>query len=314
MSGEMDTTELAKTFRDWMGYRNNNYLFKITVSKCINSWNDPRKNSLKLHLKHLLTKTTVDAWKEIMTIYSSLVPLITEDIVTDDGEYVDWRILKSNNGCTIYTARLNGIDVIVKTYLSVERNPYAVREDTISNALCENGLRVPKRYKSFNTYHYFCIPMLKLDTTLLDIYQASSDGIGLDKTRSIIHAFVPVLQYLHKNRLCYVDFSCGNVAFLDGEPHMIDFGALHEAYPHRPIAKTIRYASINAEKDNAVDYMDDLQSLGFVICEALLGPSIDLDNKPLLIQESLDGKHGVFLRDYFSALGKNDPYIELLSL
>ena len=38
--------------------------------------------------------------------------------------------------------------------------------------------------------------------------------------------------------------------------------------------KTLRYESINATNGNQVTFLDDLQSLGFVITEALFGPNM----------------------------------------
>lgn len=303
--------------RDWMTYFQKNALYKTTVSKAVNQWPDSRNVLIKPLLKTLNRKSITNAWKEITVIYKALLKPYTESdsVITPYGTYTHWVLLKETERCLIYTVMLNEeIDMIVKTYISVNRDSYSADEDKISQALYEKGFFVPKRYPSFNTYHHLCIPMQKLETTLLDMYVRDPIGIGLMSVKSIIRHFVPILQVLHvEYKKCYVDFSCGNVAFQNNEPYMIDFGALHNSYCNTPSMKTVRYESINASLGKPVTYMDDLQSLGYLITEALYGPNVVLD-KPLVILNALDGNRGVFLQAYFTALDAHDPYMSLLSL
>lgn len=306
--------DIAKTMKDWMVYRNEALLYKNQVSNVIHNWPDTRNVVLKTHLKHLNKKSTVNAWEEIKAIYLSFLQPITESITTVDGIYTDWRVLKKDPRSTVYIVKLNDEDVIVKSYLNVERDTYATDEDVISNELYEQGFYVPKRYKSFNTYHYLCIPMQKLDTTLLQMYVENPIGIGLSNVRIILKHFIPILQWLHEHKRAYVDFSCGNVAFHHDQPYMIDFGALHKTWLSTPYMKTLRYESINSSKGIAVTYNDDYQSLGFVILEALYGPRINLDDKPQIISDAIDGKYGSFMKGYYTITENGDSYAVLLDL
>lgn len=310
----METTDLALACRDWMVYREQHFLYKCTVSKALNSWTDSRKNDLKPHFKHLNRKTTNNAWEEIVVIYESFLNPLMEPITTEDGTYTDWQVLATSKVCTVYKALLDEKNVIVKVYTNVERNAYAATEDEVSMALYKKGLMVPKRYESFNTTHYLCIPMQKLETTLLEMYKLDPVGIGLHSVKMLVRHFVPILEVIHKEfKRCYVDFSCGNVAFQDNVPYMIDFGALHYTFCGKPFMKTLRYQSINCENEQPVTFLDDFQSLGFVITEALYGPSVDL-TKQSVIDRALSGKLGVFLQSYFKAIDSEDPYTTILSL
>lgn len=313
----MDSIVLANAFRDWMVYRNTNMHYKLKVSRVINLWPDERKSLLKPYVKHLSAQSTTKAWLDITDIYRSLVPLQTEAITTADGTYTNWVLLKSSALCNVYTATLitdTEETVIVKMYLNVERCMYAIDEDLIGKALYESGFNVPKRYNSFHTYHHLCIPMHKLDTVLSNLYQLNPVGIGLQCVKQILSVFIPILSTLHKDhKCCYVDFSCANVAFHNNQPYMIDFGALHRIYMSTPCQKTLRYASIHADEESKVTYTDDLQSLGFLLTEALYGPYYPL-NKSEVITNALEGKLGVFLQAYFKALESDDPYTTLMAL
>lgn len=308
----MESTDLA--LRTWMVYCQENALYKTTVSKAVNTWSDTRNTLIKPLLKSLNKKSISKAWTEITAIYKALLKPQTEPITTPDGTYTNWVILTETERCIIYTATLNTEPVIVKTYISVNRDAFVTDENKISQSLYKKGFYVPKRYESFNTAHHLCIPMQKLETTLLDMYVSDPFGIGLMSVKSIVRHFVPILQVIHiEYKKCYVDFSCGNVAFHDNEPYMIDFGALHPTYCSTPCMKTLRYASINAIAGKSVTYMDDLQSLGFLITEALCGPSVVLE-KHLVIKNALEGKLGTFLQAYFTGLDSDNPYTSLLSL
>lgn len=315
----MEHPDLALIIRDWMTYRNTNYLYKIPMSKALNQWPDIRKNIIKPHFKHL-KKSTVNAWKEVTEIYISHIKPIAQNITTVDGTYTNWAILKSDSRSCIYNCTLNNVPAIVKTYLSVDKNHFATNENKISQALDEMGFNVPNRYESFNTDHHLCIPMQKLDTTLLDMYKKDPVGIGLQNVKAIVRDFVPILKTLHEEyKLCYVDFSCGNVAFHNNQPYMIDYGALHPTCGGPPCMKTLRYESINATNGNPVTFLDDLQSLGFVITEALYGPNMCgegslFSTKPLLIENALQGTMGQFLQSYFTALESDNPYDASLAL
>ena len=309
----MASPDLVLAMRDWMLYRNANHMYKVTMSKTINTWTDERKLLIKPLLKHLNKQTTVKAWDEVTTIYKGLIKPIT-DATTADGTYTDWVVLKSDTRSCLYTAVLNGQPVIVKTYVILDEQfyHYGRKEDTVTQALYEQGFNVPVRYQSFTTDHQLCIPMQKLDTTLLEMYQKNPCGIGIEKVKRMVKCFVPILHILHTvHKHCYVDFSCGNVGFYHNEPYMIDFGALCPTFCS-PCMKTDRYASINAMQGK-VTYVDDLQSLGFVITEALCGPCYELD-KTTTIEKALTGQIGEFLQAYFKALESDDPYTALLAL
>lgn len=169
----------------------------------------------------------------------------------------------------------------------------------------------------FKTYHHLCIPMQKLDITLFDMYVLNPVGIGLQNVKLMTFHFVKILETLHKeHKLCYIDFSCGNVAFTedDFEPYMIDFGALHmNCLGFTPSQKTERYCSINADNKLPVTFMDDLQSLGFLLTEALYGPHFAL-NKSKVIADACEGKMEVWLQSYFLAIQKEDPYDNLIEI
>lgn len=83
-----------------------------------------------------------------------MIPTQTEDVVTPEGTYSEWKLLKSSVLCSVYTCTLTKKDgsleiVIVKTYLSVERCHFARNENVIGKKLYEKGLNVPRRYDSF---------------------------------------------------------------------------------------------------------------------------------------------------------------------
>lgn len=314
--------ETANAFRDWLKFHDKNALYGLTVSRAINKWDDDRKNLLKPLLKHLNTKSTKTVRDDIVTIYRNLVPAQTEDVDTPEGTYSNWQLLKSSVLCSVYTSTLtkkdgNSETAIVKTYLSIEKCHFARDDNVISKKLYEKGLNVPRRYESFETYHYLCIPMQKLDTTLLDMYALNPVGIGLQNVKLITYHFVKILEVLHKeHKRCYVDFSCGNVAFIqeEMEPYMIDFGALHlNCLGFTPSQKTERYCSINADKGLPVTFTDDLQSLGFLLTEALYGPYFTL-NKSKIIAEATEGKLGAWLQSYFLVIQKEDPYESLIEI
>lgn len=312
----MEHSDSALALRDWILFRNQNHHYKLKVSRVLNLWPDPRKTLLKPILKHLSTKSTSNAWLEVMVIYWDLLPYLTEPITTADGTYSDWVLIQRSTRCCVYSARLDDKKVIVKAYPSVERDAYSPYEDRISQALSDESYAVPHRYQSFHTVHCLCIPMQKLDTTLQAMYMSDPVGIGLTNIKSMLRRFIPIIEVLHKTyKRCYVDFSCGNVAVHDNDFYMIDFGALHPTYSGAgtPCMKTVRYASINATNGLSVTYIDDLQSLGFVITEALYGITYDLD-KPLVIEHALEGKLGQFLQGYYSALTTENPYASLLAL
>src|SRR5688500_9867673 len=65
--------DLALVLRDWILFRNQNYHYKLKVSRVINLWTDNRKTLLKPLLKHLSIKSTSNAWLEIMVIYWDLL-------------------------------------------------------------------------------------------------------------------------------------------------------------------------------------------------------------------------------------------------
>lgn len=317
----METINKAVALREWMVYRDTHFLYKVKVSQAVNKWVDPRKSVVKEMLKSVWTKTTVNAWEEITTIYNESVEDINEEVTTVDGIYKEWVLIKTDTRSRIYTVLLDEIPVIVKTYLSVNRNAYARDENTISQKLCENGFHVPKRYNSFNTTHFLCIPMEKLAYTLGDLYVKNPNkGIALDTIKQMVKTTVPILQTLHAiEKMCYVDFSCGNVAFMNGMPYLIDFGALH-AYTlgFTPSMSTPRYASNNALNAKAVTPIDDLESFGYVVLEALYGPLSKncplLDERKVISINAKNGKYGVFAKAYFFALEDNDPYNALLQL
>lgn len=320
LSKKMETIR-ALALREWMVYRNTHFLYKVKVSQAVNKWVDPRKSVVKEMLKSVWTKSTINAWEEITTIYNQSVEDINEEVTTVDGTYKEWVLIKADTRSRIYTVLLNEVPVIVKTYLTVNRNAYARDENTISQKLFDKGFYVPKRYTSFNTTHFLCIPMEKLSYTLGDVYvKEPNEGIALDTIKQMVKNTVPILQTLHTTEhMCYVDFSCGNVAFMDGMPYLIDFGALHSyTLGFTPSMSTPRYASINASNSKAITPLDDLESFGYVVLEALYGPLNEncplLDEHKVISVNAKNGKYGAFAQAYFLALKDKDPYNALLQL
>lgn len=327
----------AEALRDWMKYRNDNHLYKEKVRQVINKWIDPRSKSVLTSLNAVLNQSTVTAWNEITRIYTTSIPQIEGPITTPDGVCTDFILIQQDPRSVIYSATMHtdteaSKSVIVKAYISINRNSFATNEDAITMLLSTQGLMVPKRYSAFNTEHYICLPMEKLDYTLKDLFTTNElQGIDSSITLEIIRAFIPILELLHTERkLFYVDFSCGNVAFRqspDGsasEVCMIDFGALHGLISVSPCMKTLRYCSANAAAEKPVDAIDDLQSLGFILMDCMYGP-LNLEcplnttlsteaGKLVVVKNSINGLYGPFIQEYFSLIHSNKPYENLLDM
>ena len=112
----MEIINKAVALREWMVYRDTHFLYKVKVSQAVNKWVDPRKSVVKEMLKSVWTKTTVNAWEEITTIYNESVEDINEEVTTVDGIYKKWVLIKTDTRSRIYTVLLDEIPVIVKTY------------------------------------------------------------------------------------------------------------------------------------------------------------------------------------------------------
>jgi len=284
-----------------------------------------------------LNQSTVNAWNEITSIYTTSIPQIQGPITTSEAIYTDFILIHSDTKSVVYSATMHTNNntpqsVIVKAYISINRNSFASNEDKITTLLSSRGLMVPKRYSTFSTEHYNCFPMERLDYTLKDLFTTNpTQAISIPIILSIVRACVPILELLHKEtKLLYVDFSCGNVAFrhssdeMNPLAYMIDFGALHEAIYVTPCMKTMRYCSANAIAEKPVDTVDDLQSLGFVILDAMYGPlNSDCPLNSMLqtesgrlkiVRDSIDGIYGPFIQNYFSLIRINDPYKGLVEM
>ena len=130
---EVINAEIALSLRDWIKFRNDNFLYKEkVVSRVVNQWKDTRKKLIKKCLSATVqNKTTVNAWQEIMDIYNNLIPQIEGPIITSDGTYTNFILIKKDEKSSVYSAVMHlhnvTFQVIVKSYIFIIRNIYIER-------------------------------------------------------------------------------------------------------------------------------------------------------------------------------------------
>ena len=298
-----NTDQCAIALKNWIIFRNTNFLYKGTVKSVINKWQDPDKGLVNRLLKSLCNQQMSKCWSEVERIYTDMLPKVMPNHIGVFSSFVE---IKHDFRSAIFTATMNEQDIIIKAYPTIIPNINLKHEIIMLRKLYEKGLNVPKPYDSFETEHYTCLPMEKLEHTLINILEVG-DYSGMKLICDILMTCIPILKVIHDSKLLYVDFSLGNICFKDKTPYMIDFGSMHWInVSFAPMAKTIRYCSINALNEKPVNEKDDFESLGFVLLEAYYGvhnsPLDKQTDKIQLIQECCDGKHGQFFQDYFQLI------------
>jgi hypothetical protein len=284
----------ALILRDWLVFRDANLLYKGKVRLNIGKWKDGRKKRLLVILKDLFDLNMANARPQLEQIYTDLLPgLMDKSYTLIKNSVLSSVFLKDN--------------LIVKAFPKIIRNNNQIREDVISRNLYNKGFNVPERFEPFETEFYTCYPMEKLPFTLVDLLESKGSGC-INFVYKIIKTAIPILKVLHTEfKSLYVDFSIANLALKNDIVYMLDFGSMHPTnFSATPMAKTLRYCSVDAFNGNPVNEWDDLQSLGFVLLEAYFGfEKSPLNETPSekskldVIDNAEKGIYGKFFQEYF---------------
>ena len=151
---------------------------------------------------------------------------------------------------------------------------YELTEFKVHQELTErHNLSIPRLFPLFETEDYRCYPMEKLDSCVSDLLDSDfRDGFGFERTLEIANAVIPVIQVIHRIGYYYVDFSPGNLGYLDKKPVLFDFGSARPQSSQLPASRfTPRYASARMLNSFKPEIEDDYESLAYVLFDVWHG-------------------------------------------
>jgi tRNA A-37 threonylcarbamoyl transferase component Bud32 len=244
---------------------------------------------LKERFKSILSKQAVKANEIMFEEYKILLKKVPVSDVelwkTKKFVYKNMQPIASGNNVIIYSAdqiemgKKTVTKCVIKCYIKlVVVNTDSEYEFDLQEKLANDGYNVPKLFPTFETTYYVCHPMEKLDEIISDM--PLKEGFGIDKTLKIGKVVASIFKAVHEYGYFYSDLSLNNIGYMNGQPYLIDFGAVRRLGINGMATATQRYAARNFFENSSrhitapsvkANEADDYEVLGLVLLDICFG-------------------------------------------
>lgn len=215
----------------------------------------PRKRVMKLRTD-----------KETALLKDRYMHLLNVEGVKDfrKTQYSSAKALSLREHAHIYATKKH----VIKCYFNWMRpNDYEGNEFKLHTLLTDEEYSVPRFVERFDTLHYRCYVMERLEKTFDTVLMEHSEGLGEENAKVIAQTIVPVIERIHKAGRYYRDFSLSNLALHEDSVYLLDFGATNAICALACCRFTPRYASRGMVDMKESTVFDEYEAFGYVLLD-----------------------------------------------